>query len=144
MTNRKDPYNVFISIIEIDGSTVGGFSEVEGLTNDGTVIDYREGHDDDVALCRFRNLRKFNNITLKHGSARSQDLWNWWQSAREGKTRRKSGAIVLRNKARQPVLKLAFTKAWIRKWEGSPMNAMTSEVAIESLEIVCERIKVTS
>jgi phage tail-like protein len=51
---------------------------------------------------------------------------------------------VLLNKARQPVVKLAFTNAWIRKWEGPPMNAETNEVAIESLEIVCERIKVTS
>ena len=144
MTNCKDPYNVFISIIEIDGSTVGGFSEVEGLASDGTVIDYREGRDDDVALCRFRNLRKFNNITLKHGSAHSQNLWRWWRSAKEGKTQRKSGAIVLLNKARQPAVKLAFTNAWIRKWEGPPMNAKTNEVAIESLEIVCERIRVTS
>jgi hypothetical protein len=66
MTNCKDPYNVFISIIQIDGSTVGGFSEVEGLTSDGTVIDYREGRDEDGALRRFGDLCKFNNITLKH------------------------------------------------------------------------------
>jgi phage tail-like protein len=144
MTNHKDPYNVFISIIQIDGSTVGGFSEVEALTSDGTVIDYREGRDEYVALRRFRDLRKFNNITFKHGSAHGQDLWNWWRCAREDKTQRKSGTIVLRNKARQPVLKLAFMNAWIRKWEGPPMNAKNNDVAIESLEIVCERIKVTS
>ncbi len=132
MNNRKDPYDVFISV-QIDGSTVGGFAEVEGLTSDSTVIDYRAGH-----LC------KFNNITLRHSSAHSENLWNWRWPAREGEAQRKSGTIVLRNQAWQPVVKLAFTNAWIRKWEGPPMNAETNEVAIELLEIVCEKIKVTS
>jgi phage tail-like protein len=58
-----------------------------------------------------------------------------------GKAHRKSGLVVLVNEARMPVLKWAIKNAWIKKWEGPAMNAKTNEVAIESLEIMCEGVE---
>ena len=40
---RNDPYGQFNFLIEIDGVTRAGFSEVSGLTTDTNVIEYREG-----------------------------------------------------------------------------------------------------
>jgi phage tail-like protein len=131
--------SAFNFIVEIDGAGVAGFSEVDALTSDGDVIEYREG-DGDGALRKLRSLRKFNNITLKRGYTDSQDFWNWWQSIREGKVQRKSGVIILLNEAHAPVLKWAIKNAWIQKWEGPAMNAKANEVGIELLEIACEGV----
>jgi phage tail-like protein len=32
-----------------------------------------------------------------------------------------------------------FTNAWPSKWDGPTLNAMSNEVAIESLTITCEK-----
>jgi phage tail-like protein len=144
MAHGKSPYSAFNFIIEIGSATMAGFSEVEALTTDGNVIEYREGEDGDRAFRKLQGLRKFGQITLKRGYTASPDLWNWWQSTRQGDAHRKSGIIVLLNKAREPILKWAIKEAWIEKWEGPAMNATNNKVAIESLDIVCEGVALRS
>jgi phage tail-like protein len=78
------------------------------------------------------------------GYSISADLWNWWQALRQSKAHRKSGIIVLLNEAREPVLIWEIRDAWIKKWEGPTLRPKTNEVAIESLEIVCEGIALTN
>ena len=46
MAHGKSAFNF---IVEIDGAGVAGFSEVDALTSDGNVIEYREG--DGTAHC---------------------------------------------------------------------------------------------
>jgi phage tail-like protein len=59
----------------------------------------------------------------------------------DGVTTRHSGTIVLLNEARQAAIKWTFREAWPSKWEGPAFNAKTSEVAIETLELACERLE---
>jgi phage tail-like protein len=59
----------------------------------------------------------------------------------DGKTQRKSGAITLLDEARNTALRWTFTAAWPAKLEGPAMNGKTSEVAIETLEIVHEGLE---
>jgi len=143
MAHGKSPYSAFNFIIEIGNAPAAAFSEVDALTADGNVIEYREGEDGDRAYRKLQGLRKFGQITLKRGYTASPDLWSWWQSTRQGDAHRKSGVIVLLNNAREPILKWAIKEAWIKKWEGPAMNATTNEVAIESLEVVCEGVALT-
>jgi phage tail-like protein len=131
--------SAFHFIIEIAGANVASFSEVDGITTDGDVIEYREG-EGDSGLRKLQCLRKFGQITLKRGYTDNQDLWNWCRSAKQDNAHHKSGLIVLLNEAREPVLEWAIKDAWIKKWEGPAMNAKTGEVAIEALEIVCEGV----
>ena len=42
---RIDPYGQFNFLLEIDGVTCAGFSEVSGLTTDTNIIEYREGNE---------------------------------------------------------------------------------------------------
>lgn len=143
MAHGKNPYSAFNFIIEIDNAPVAAFSEVDALTADGNVIEYREGEDGDRAFRKLQGLRKFGQITLKRGYTASPDLWSWWQSIRRGDAHRKSGIILFLNKAREPILKWAIKEAWINKWEGPAMNATTNEVAIEALEVLCEGVALT-
>jgi phage tail-like protein len=144
MRHGKNPHSAFNFMIEIGGANAAGFTEVEAVTTDSNVIEYREGEDADGALRKLRDLRKFNQITLKRGHTVSPDLWNWWQAVRRSKAHRESGIIILLSKAREPVLRWEMKNAWIKKWEGPALRRITNEVAIESLEIVCEGVALTS
>lgn len=135
----NDPYAAFNFLVEIDNVTVAGFSECSGLNTETDAIEYRTGNTD-ITVTKLPGLKKFGNITLKHGFTASKELWDWRKKVLDGKTERQSGSIVLQNEARQEALRWNFLEAWPRKWEGPTFNAKTNEVAIETLEIVCEGI----
>ncbi|HEX2202419.1 MAG TPA: phage tail protein [Longimicrobium sp.] len=137
---RNDPYGAFNFLVEVDGVTVAAFSEVSGLTTETDVIEYRTGAED-ITVRKVPGLRKVTNITLKRGFTASDDLWQWRKAVMDGLTTRHSGTIVLLNEAREPAIKWTFREAWPSKWEGPTFNAKTSEVAIETLELACERLE---
>ena len=140
MALRDDPLSGFNFRVEIDGITVAGFSECSGLSNETDAIEYRNGNTD-ITVTKLPGLKKFGNITLKRGIApNKRELLDWRQSVLDGKTDRKSGAIVLQNEARQDALTWTFSQAWPRKLEGPNLNGKTNEVAIETLEIVVEKL----
>lgn len=137
---RIDPYGQFNFLIEIDGVTRAGFSEVSGLTTDTNVIEYREGQEV-TTVRKLPGLMKYTNIVLKRGYTQDQSLWNWRKQVLDGTTVRATGCITLLNEARQPALRWNFTAGWPVKWEGPAMNGKTSEVAIETLEIAHEGLE---
>jgi len=138
---RTDPYKVFNFVVEIDGINAAGFTECSGLSTTTDVIEYREGNERSGAR-KLPGLTKFTNIVLKRGMTRSRDLWNWRKTVIDGAVERKSGAIVLLADDRTPVGRFRFLDGWPTKWEGPALNAKSSEVAIETLEIAHEGLEV--
>ena len=138
--DRTDPYGAFNFLVEVDGVTVAGFSEVGGLTTETDVVEYRTGSRD-ITVAKLPGLKKFTAISLKRGFTASAELWAWRKSVLDGQTTRHSGTVVLLNEARQPAIKWTFREAWPSKWEGPTFNAKTSEVAIEHLELACEGLE---
>src|SRR6478735_11179381 len=94
--DRNDPYAAFNFIVEIDGNTAAGFSEVSGLESDSDVIEYRNGNEG-ITKRKLPGLNKFSNITLKRGFTKDLDLWKWRKSVMDGNPDRRTGAIVLLN-----------------------------------------------
>jgi len=137
---RNDPYGQFNFIVEIDGVVQGGFSEASGLTTDTNMIEYREGNEITTTR-KLPGLMKYNNIVLKRGWTNDRSLWEWRKKVIDGKTQRVSGAIVLKDEARNDALRWKFREGWPSKWEGPALNAKTSEVAIETLEIAHEGLE---
>jgi phage tail-like protein len=137
---RNDPYGQFNFVIEIDGVVTGGFSEASGLTTDTNVVEYREGNEITTAR-KLPGLMKYNNIVLKRGWTQDRSLWEWRKKVIDGKTQRVGGAIVLKDEARNDALRWKFREGWPSKWEGPALNAKTSDVAIETLEIAHEGVE---
>jgi phage tail-like protein len=125
---RNDPYGQFNFLVEIDGVIEGGFSECSGLTTDTNMIEYREGNE-------ITTTRKLP------GLMKDRKLWEWRKKVIDGKTQRQSGTIVLQDEARNTALRWNFREGWPSKWEGPALNAKTSEVAIETLEIAHEGLE---
>lgn len=138
---RNDPYKVFNFTVEIDGVAAAGFTECLGLSTTTDVIEYREGNERAGAR-KLPGLTKFSNIVLKRGMTRSRDLWNWRKTVIDGVVERKSGVVVLLGNDHTPVGRFRFRSGWPTKWEGPALNAKSSEVAIETLEIAHEGLDV--
>jgi phage tail-like protein len=138
---RNDPYGQFNFLIEIDGVVKGGFSEASGLTTDTNVIEYREGSEQQGTPRKLPGLIKYGNIVLKRGWTKDKSLWEWRKKVIDGKTSRAAGSIVLLDEARNEALRWNFREGWPSKWEGPALNAKTSEVAVETLEIAHEGLE---
>jgi phage tail-like protein len=139
--DRKDPYGQFNFLIDIEGVTAGGFTEVSGLNAESDVIEYREGSDP-ATVRKLPGLLKYGNITLKHGYTDNTALWDLRKTTENGQTRRFDGAIVLLDEGRQEALRWNFRAGWVSKYEGATLNSTTSEAAIESVEIAHEGLDV--
>jgi len=140
MAGRPDPYRNFNFRVEIDGTQIAGFSECSGLDTEVAVIEYREG-DDKAGIRKLPGLAKFGDIVLKRGIGKSNELHNWLRNIIDGVPDRRNGSVVLMDADRTEVARWKFSNAWIRKIEGPTLNAKGNDVAIETIELVCERLE---
>jgi phage tail-like protein len=136
---RDDPYRGYAFLVEISGVTVGGFAEVGGISGDGEVIEYREGSDP-LFVRKMPGLRRVANLSLKRGFSTNRDLWLWRRNILNGVTDRRSGAIILLNEEREPVMEWRFENGWPSKYEGSGLNARNNEIFIETMELAIETL----
>jgi phage tail-like protein len=137
---RTDPFRAFNFRVEIDGLTVGSFSECSGLTADGDSVDYREGTDVPLHVRKLVGLRKSTAIELKRGYTTNSELWRWYENISNGINDRRDGTIVLMDEQRRDVMRWNFENGWINKIDGPSFKAAGNEVAIESVQIIHERV----
>lgn len=138
--SRIDPFTIGRFLVSIDGIPAGAFSEVSGLDTSIDIVDYRSGNSSGSADQKLPGLRHFSNITLKRGLTADLSLWTWFNEVGNGNLIRKSIVINLLDASDKPVLSWRIQNAWPSRWTGPVLNSTSSEVAIESLEIVHEGI----
>ncbi|HEV8533090.1 MAG TPA: phage tail protein [Methylomirabilota bacterium] len=141
---RHDPAPAFNFVVEIDGIAVAGFAECSGLSSETDVIEYREGNERTLGVRKLPGLTRYGPVTLRRGITTSRELWDWRQSVIDGQISRRAVAITLLSEGGEAVLRWLLRDAWIAKWEGPHLRARSSEVAIESVELVHEGIRLES
>jgi phage tail-like protein len=134
---RNDPYSALNFLVEIDGIAVAGFTECFGLSTETDVIEYREGGEPTRSR-KIPGLTRYAPIVLKRGITKNRDLWKWRKTVIDGRISRRSVSIVLLDEEHKEVARWNVVNAWPSKWEGPHLNAKSSEVAIETLELVYE------
>lgn len=140
-SSRHDPYRGFNFLVEIDGTTAAGFSEVSGLASEVENIEYREGGDRRVR--QLPGLVTFPRVVLKRGLTTDRTLWEWHRTVLNGQAERRSVRITLLDAERQPVARWSLVEAWPAKWQGPDLDARADGVTIETLEIVHEGLEWT-
>jgi phage tail-like protein len=135
---RIDPFENFRFRVEIEGIQQAGFRECTGLGSHIEVVEFREGTDVAGGVRKIPGRVRYPDIVLKWGVTTSRELYDWHLAVINGQLQRKSGSIVLLDSERQEVLRWNFSGAWPSKWDGPTLNAMSNDVAIESLTITCE------
>jgi phage tail-like protein len=138
---RHDPFTGLNFRVEIDGVAVAAFAECSGLSSETDVIEYREGADRTSTPRLLPGLTHYGPIVMRRGVTGNRDLWNWRQTVVDGNVQRLNGSVLLLDAEGNLVVRWNFFEAWPRKWEGPALRARGNEVAIETLEIVCERIE---
>ncbi|HEX5604833.1 MAG TPA: phage tail protein [Pyrinomonadaceae bacterium] len=129
-----DPYKVFRFVVEINGTRVGGFSEVTGLEVRTEVEDYREGGVNDY-IHKMPKETRYPNLTLKRGITDATDFWDWHQQIVGGDIQRKMVSVVLLDAQGQEKWRWVFRDAYPVKWNGTDLNATGNTVVVESIEL---------
>jgi phage tail-like protein len=132
---RTDPFLAFNFLVEIDDLVVGGFSEVSGLQVEIEVHDYREGGLNEYIHKLAGPTRYPSNLTLKRGLMDTDVLGSWLAQVTQGVVQRRNGSIVLLDATGQEAARWNFTAAYPVRWKGPDLQASSSAVAVETLEL---------
>ena len=120
-----------------------GFSEITGLTQEVQPIEYRHGAMPEQHSMKMPGLRKFNNIVMKRGLMKgNSDFFNWLKTVKGNTIDRPSVLLIaLCDEEDNPVMSWKAFKPFPIKIEGPQLKASGNEVAIESIELACERVE---
>ncbi|HSI80973.1 MAG TPA: phage tail protein [Solirubrobacterales bacterium] len=119
--------------VEIDGVTVGRFSECSGLSVEIEVTEHQEGGLNDF-VHKLPGPMKYPNLVLKRGITEEEALLEWLLKLEQESARPKV-TIDLMGPGGRRVRSWSFAAALPVKWEGPTLNAGANDLATETLEI---------
>ena len=136
--NLVDPLRAYNFKLLVNNVTEGHFTEVVGLGVQVERIAYREGGNN-AQVRAIPGRVTYAAVTLRFGLTASQELWDWLMAAVEGRVSRRNVSIVmLDSTGATEVLRWNLINAWPQEWYGAPLNAMSQELAIETLVLAHE------
>ena len=145
-TRRDEPYaahnfQIIVNGISDDGSAVSGaFTEISGLEVEIKPIEYRNGNED-ITVRKEPGLKTQSNLVCKRGATGDVEFWNWIQDALDGNVVRTEGAVILNDENQVEVMRWTFARGWPCKYTGPTFNAANNEIAMETLEICIESLR---
>lgn len=137
-----DDSSALAAIGSLASFALGGFSDCTGLDSELSVVEHIEGGVND-RVHRFPGRFTFPNITLTRGVGFGEDLYLWHEQFLKGKGKRRNGLIFLGNELGVPIKTWTFERGIPVKWQGPPLAAGQSALAIEKLEIAHEKLALT-
>jgi phage tail-like protein len=132
------PYITAHFTLAIDGLESVSFSKCSGLAGELSVEEYQEGGENRFTH-RFPTRASFPNLVLSQGAGPMQELWDWfYEFYVSGLVAPRDGTVQLMSSvegAPAPVRVWSFVRGWPVKLTGPELDAQSSAVAIDSLEI---------
>ncbi|MEM9180034.1 MAG: phage tail protein [Pseudomonadota bacterium] len=122
--------------VEIEGVSVGTFTEVEGLDQQAEIIEHQDEKSVQVQL-RPGQL-SFGEIRLAKASDRTQELNDWWKDIRDGKYDRRTLDVSLTDDCTPPRLYSGFPAHW--SVSGS-FESRSSNIVREEITLIVERME---
>jgi phage tail-like protein len=145
-----DPAGNYYFALEInDGGgsyEVAHFMECSGLKNASEVFEINEGGYNGTVHKR-AGQSKWENIVLKYATSSSTFLLEWRDKFLQdqfGQRTSYSGSIAIMNNAGNVVRRYHFTNAWPVSWEGPSLAASGSDLAMETLEIAHDGLRIST
>jgi phage tail-like protein len=128
------------------------FSEISGLDATVDVIEFRQGNSGSLAPTKIPGLVKQGNLTMKFGITSSANFRQWVfdciNHQRAGSIRtdiiielldiRTQALTALTASATSGNMAWVLKNAWVTKYTGTDLNALQSEIAIETIEVAYE------
>jgi phage tail-like protein len=147
---RDNPYPGFNFIVSLGGDTgsgdegtiVGGFSDVSGLSFTVQYADYRNGNEKVNTVRKVQTSFTAEDVTLKRGVIGSLDLFAWLADVAGGTVDARTVTINLLDEARNTVLTWKLLEAQPKRWTGPTMAGKAgTDVAMEELSLCCRQIQ---
>jgi phage tail-like protein len=138
----SDPWNAHYFKLEINGKEVAHFYECSGFKTSCDPAKIEEGgYNTHVHLRPAPS--KWTNIVLKYGTSSDMEMVKWRNEILSGNYDKRtaySGCVTLCDGRGEPLRKYNFINAWPVSWEGPALNAGSSELAIETIELAHDGI----
>ena len=135
-SRSPDPVGELRFTVQIDDVVIGAFSECSGLTAEYDVFEYQEGGEDRF-VHKLRGRLKYPNLVLKRGVTHEDGFLKWFFD-RTDRTKRGTVTVTLVGDDGNEVRTWALAGAFPVKWQGPSLNAKSTNVATETLEIAHE------
>jgi phage tail-like protein len=136
----RDTLPRYVFTVEIEGIGMGAFREISGLGVETEVIEFRDGNTNDVR--KLPGRQKWPDIVLKRGFTGNSVLYDWATTyARTGTLIRRSGTITVYDQSGAEVSRYHFENAWPVKWYVPELNSDGNEVAVETLVLAHEGLR---
>jgi phage tail-like protein len=137
----QDPFTSFHFAIEINGVTEGRFVECSSLGVDVEALQYREAGANEI-VHRVPGQVTYSDLTLRYGMGRSLELWQWMEASIGGRVDRRNVSVMMYgHDGITEVMRWNLRGAWPRSWRGAPLDALSNNVAIETLVLVFDEFE---
>ncbi len=133
-TVANDPLQKMQYRVSIPGLPEGiGFTKVSGLKREVGSVEYKEcGY---KAIHKLPGNEKVDDVTLERGMYASPELEEAYKKCLNNPDFRTTITISLYNKQNEVQRTWRLAEAWFKSWEGSDLDSMSEDVAIEKLVI---------
>ena len=144
---RERPYDNFNFLVDLGtGKAEGaqaGFQEVLLPEVWLDVIEYRNGNEKENSVRKLTGLEHCGNALLKRGVIGSLNLYQWYDQVRNGDAKAfRTVTIHLQSEDHTgPVLTWKLLRARPVRLQWSPLQGRGKEVALECLDLACERLE---
>jgi phage tail-like protein len=132
------PFTTVHFVLAIDGLSSVSFSKCTGLAGEVSVEEYAEGGENRFSH-RFPSRASFPNLVLNQGAGPTRELWDWFYEFRvSGLVAPRDGTVTLMSTVDgdlSPVRVWGFSRGWPAKLTGPDLDAQSSAIAVESIEI---------
>lgn len=143
MPGRQDPLIAPRFIVKFGSKVAGSFREATVVSAEHEPAEYKFADEKgNPGYYAVPGRMKFGRITLKRGLTHDMSMWKWRKEVEDGnvKSARTNGSILMCDQDGTPIAEYNFENAWPLKVSGPTPNANSNELAMEEVEIICERI----
>ena len=129
-------FHFLVSFLDIgDSSKDIGFQAISGLNVSMDTESYREGGENRF-VHQLPVKANYSDLTLKRGIVLDSELIKWCTDTFESMIIKPTDMVIsLLNEEHEPLLSWNIKHAWPKKWTVSDLNAESSELVIESMEL---------
>jgi phage tail-like protein len=136
MAAHPDPFEGSNFVVDIAAGDDASFSRVELPLAVVDEVAYRSGNDKTNETRKQPGLASYSHLVLSRGLTTNLDLWNWWETARNGDAAVDRDVVVkLLDSTRQLVMIWRFRNAFPVVYRLSPLDAAASDLVVETVEL---------
>lgn len=119
----------------------GHFTAVSGLKISIKPIRYREGGLSQI-VHHLPGRIDYEPVTLHYGLTTTAEMFDWLMTGVNGRVVRKHvSLIMLDTDGRTPKAQWDLMDAWVCEWNGAALDAMGSQVAVESMALAFQELR---